>query len=203
MNELLLRRRVAAVKSQPMMTLHWNQLVLNGDFADDSSWTAENSSISVTNNTLYIRKTGTTFGGMAIHESFRSTPNHVYFGSLYVNELNASKATLDTYGLNTTNSPHTYVEATSIGRSIGTYNDDGTRRLVARCGKSLDARGSNCTVSKAMVVDLTDMFGAGNEPTAAEFVAMFPYDYYDYNAGEDITGYIKANGEFSVQPAHI
>lgn len=33
--------------------------------------------------------------------------------------------------------------------------------------------------------DLTKMFGAGNEPaTAAEFRAMFPDDYYSYNAGE-------------------
>ena len=33
--------------------------------------------------------------------------------------------------------------------------------------------------------DLTQMFGAGNEPaTPAEFRAMFPDDYYPYNAGE-------------------
>ena len=33
--------------------------------------------------------------------------------------------------------------------------------------------------------DLTRMFGVGNEPTtAAEFRAMFPDDYYPYNAGE-------------------
>lgn len=36
-----------------------------------------------------------------------------------------------------------------------------------------------------MVMDLTQMFGAGNEPaTPAEFRAMFPDDYYPYNAGE-------------------
>ena len=201
MNELLLRRR-AAVKS-PMTTLHFNQLVLDGDFADDSSWTESNSSISVTNNTLYIRKTGRQTGGMAIHGSFRSAANHVYFGSLYVNEINASVVCLDLYGLNQTTGPHDIIRTESTGRATGTYKEAGVRRLIIRCGVQADAIGNNCTVSKAMVVDLTDMFGAGNEPTAAEFVAMFPYDYYDYNAGEDITGYIKANGEFSVQPAHI
>lgn len=36
-------------------------------------------------------------------------------------------------------------------------------------------------------IDLTLMFGAGNEPaTVAEFEKMFPLDYYDYNAGEVI-----------------
>lgn len=35
------------------------------------------------------------------------------------------------------------------------------------------------------IFDLTQMFGAGNEPaTVAEFRAMFPDDYYPYNAGE-------------------
>lgn len=34
------------------------------------------------------------------------------------------------------------------------------------------------------IFDLTQMFGAGNEPsTVAEFEAMFPADYYEYNAG--------------------
>ena len=38
-----------------------------------------------------------------------------------------------------------------------------------------------------MFFDLTLMFGAGNEPTTVEeFEAMFPLDYYDYNAGEVI-----------------
>ena len=38
---------------------------------------------------------------------------------------------------------------------------------------------------KAQLFDLTKMFGAGNEPTTPEeFRAMFPDDYYPYNAGE-------------------
>ena len=35
------------------------------------------------------------------------------------------------------------------------------------------------------IFDLTQMFGVGNEPsTPEEFEAMFPADYYPYNAGE-------------------
>ncbi len=34
------------------------------------------------------------------------------------------------------------------------------------------------------VFDLTQMFGAGNEPTVEEFEAMFPGDYYEYNPRE-------------------
>lgn len=40
-------------------------------------------------------------------------------------------------------------------------------------------------VFRPIMFDLTLMFGAGNEPaTVAEFEALFPLDYYDYNAGQ-------------------
>lgn len=43
----------------------------------------------------------------------------------------------------------------------------------------------NNTVTTPKLVDLTKMFGAGNEPsTPEEFEAMFPADYYEYNEGE-------------------
>ena len=49
-----------------------------------------------------------------------------------------------------------------------------------------------------MVFDLTQMFGAGNEPaTVEEFKAMFPLDYYEYNAGELLSFHgtgLKTNG---------
>lgn len=44
---------------------------------------------------------------------------------------------------------------------------------------------ANNLVFKPQLFDLTQMFGAGNEPaTPAQFRAMFPDDYYPYNAGE-------------------
>ena len=48
------------------------------------------------------------------------------------------------------------------------------------------ADGVTCSyrVGNVKVIDLTQMFGAGNEPTIEEFEAMFPASYYPYNAGE-------------------
>ncbi len=46
----------------------------------------------------------------------------------------------------------------------------------------------NNLVVKINYIDLTQMFGAGNEPaTVKEFKAMFPLDYYAYNTGELIS----------------
>lgn len=43
--------------------------------------------------------------------------------------------------------------------------------------------GDSVKVRNVEVFDLTQMFGAGNEPTVEAFEAMFPEDYYSYNEG--------------------
>lgn len=44
------------------------------------------------------------------------------------------------------------------------------------------------SVNSLMIVDLTTMFGSGNEPTSVEeFEKIFPADYYPYNAGEIVS----------------
>lgn len=48
-------------------------------------------------------------------------------------------------------------------------------------------------VFKPQLFNLTKMFGAGNEPsTVEEFEAMFPSDYYPYNAGELMSAPVNA-----------
>ena len=48
-------------------------------------------------------------------------------------------------------------------------------------------KAASFTFRDMMAVDLTKMFGAGNEPaTVEEFESMFPDAYYEYNAGEII-----------------
>lgn len=49
--------------------------------------------------------------------------------------------------------------------------------------------GVNCSyrVGNIKVIDLSAMFGVGNEPTAEEFEQMFPEDSYPYNPGEIIS----------------
>ena len=44
--------------------------------------------------------------------------------------------------------------------------------------------GDACSIQNTMIINLTAMFGAGNEPTIAEFEAMFPESYYPYTEGE-------------------
>ena len=44
----------------------------------------------------------------------------------------------------------------------------------------------NYYVRNLQLIDLTQIFGSGNEPTIAEFNEMFPNDYYDYTESKKI-----------------
>ena len=69
--------------------------------------------------------------------------------------------------------------------SIVTVSHDSNDRLEFRCQYTNNS--SSITVSSMIFVDITQMFGAGNEPTAEQFEAMFPADSYPYNPGEIIS----------------
>ena len=52
---------------------------------------------------------------------------------------------------------------------------------------SVNATNYQIVKNSFMLFDLTLMFGAGNEPTAEQFEAMFPAEFYPYNPGEIIS----------------
>lgn len=87
----------------------------------------------------------------------------------------------------------------SYGYIIVTASADYTNvayRFQAIIGMSV-----SCQVTP-MLVDLTLMFGAGNEPTIDGFHQMFPADYYAYNAGElmdaKVTSVVSEDGDGNV-----
>lgn len=72
----------------------------------------------------------------------------------------------------------------NIVSAIEKMPKDITDISVYNCGNDEVGNTAECEVS-VIVVDLTQMFGSGNEPsTPEEFEAMFPADHYPYNAGE-------------------
>ena len=65
--------------------------------------------------------------------------------------------------------------------SVYTANQTNATAINVYVDPSFDG---NTYSAKAMLFDLTAMFGAGNEPTSrAEFEAQYPEDYYAYDAG--------------------
>lgn len=88
-------------------------------------------------------------------------------------------------------SSSTYNFCDSYGNFIPTTTSDRIRTIngstrIDFCIRIIkDAIITNPVTVKPQVFDLTQMFGADNEPaTVAEFKKMFPLDYYNYNAGQ-------------------
>ena len=71
---------------------------------------------------------------------------------------------------------------------VFTFEDlDGLGQLILRCRVMPTATPGTVT-KRCQLFDLTQMFGAGNEPsTVEEFNAIFPEEYYPYNAGEIVS----------------
>lgn len=163
----------------------WNQLVQNGNFADNSVW----SNIGTTSNG--VRTVSRTATGSAITQSlaqnmsYANNHKYLFFASL---KSNNSSTTISLFPTGTS----------LDGTTVYNYYSEWTRvsYLWTKTGTDhqLQFRGYNQTdpsvdvnfsVKNVVCFDLTQMFGSGNEPsTAAEFEAMFPEEYYEYNAGE-------------------
>ena len=148
--------KVANVKSISGKTIVWNQLITNRltDFTLPDDVT-EKGWIS---NKIVAYDTET-----------KIIENHKYYGNLKTNcpnvRISNSKQNRNCTGIFSAINESTY----------------GTTFQLYATGNIT----SGSYHIEYMLFDLTQMFGSGNEPsTPEEFEAMFPADYYPYNAGE-------------------
>ena len=75
---------------------------------------------------------------------------------------------------------------TGIKRFIQTTsaNTSGKSFIIGMSNGGDEVGSCTTVIDEVMYIDLTAMFGAGNEPsTVAEFEAQYPEDYYPYDAG--------------------
>lgn len=82
-----------------------------------------------------------------------------------------------------------YINSNESGNFNGIFvcSDDTVQAFslfISNCEKDI---GESITFTNIQLIDLTAMFGVGYEPqTVEEFRALYPKDYYEYNAGEII-----------------
>jgi len=168
----------ALIKKMRGNTIVWNQLMQNGNFADGITGFSSNGTINISNGIATISGNDT---NQIINTNVFVKANHKYIGFAEVKPQNstnfffrfaetiASKSISDTQNWSTISQ---IITATSAGE-----------------GKSLTIyvtpKGNTYSVRNVRLYDLTQMFGAGNEPsTVEEFEKLFPMPYYDYNEGQ-------------------
>ena len=187
-------------------TINFNQYakVLNGD-----NWSALNGTTTWTDGVA--KYTITTVASPSYNNRVSTNynynaQNHKYFAAFTHRE---SKTGLKVYFCNVaSNSSGASADSTtSWVRSENVFTitvsgEIGTNKWLAfrlqdgtGAGAATRAVGDWMEVKDAIFIDLTQMFGAGNEPsTVEEFKALFPQEYYAYNTGE-ITCVSKVNGD--------
>lgn len=161
-------------------TIKWNQLVQNGNFADTSAWSKESGVTLTVDNNIGTYSTDT--AEHAIGSSITTVAGHKYAFSLKMKSDDVLKVTMrgrygsglgETFDITSSWKTYTYVGSSSL---------DGTGIYIY----ALTA--GTVYLTNVNVFDLTDIYGAGNEPSSpSEFFASFPKPYYPYNAGTPLS----------------
>ena len=170
----------AKIKSIHGNTLIFNQFCTNGNFASADGWNFVNSSGSASGNAATVTPTSTSIN---VNRSIAYTANHKMLYVLYVRSSKATDAALgdnvSVFG-SVDLTANTWTRMAAVNTSASGSNQ--IRIYFGRTSTNL-AGTDEIRIKNVQLFDLTRMFGAGNEPTAAEFSALFPLDYYAYDAG--------------------
>lgn len=168
---------IALIKEVRGKTIVWNQLV-NLASLNIRSTTVNGLTLSVTNGYINITGTATvdtSFKLADISLPLAMTSTHKYYGRM----MGSNKRTLSFYfGSGIYFPPLATIRGESILTGVNGSNAIG---LYIRPQLNVTYNDS----FYAQVIDLTKIFGAGNEPTTVEeFKALYNANYYAFNAGE-------------------
>ena len=156
-------------------TLVWNQLVQNGNFADNTKWTVVSSATinSVTNNTINVTTASTAQSGIS------NSNVHMIKGHKYL-----LIGTVKTTG-------QTYISISGVGGILFTENSFNTKSNIftwasatqtwAVMIRNWDANSATFEAKNVMCFDLTAM--GLDSLTVDQFKSLFPLNYYAYNSG--------------------
>lgn len=170
--------KLMSVKNVGGRSIVFNQVVNLNNFRPN--YTVNGVTFTKLDNGKFVANGTATGGDAYFSDSFIPIKGHVYL------EKSCPKGgSAETYRSYITGSG--VVMDTNYGSGvIAPINVDARVYIVPLMVKS--GATVNNLVVYPQIYDLTAMFGSGNEPsTAEEFEAMFPADYYPYNAGEIVS----------------
>lgn len=185
--------KLASVEKIGGRTLVWNQMIQNGDFSLNSMWSGLGSTVSVEGNTGIFTATEAALTNNKI-EVYQILSGDVVKGHKYCARFEYNLS-VDINDQSTLNLNNIFTKIPVVGAGTwGKFNSIVTVNVVNNVVNNIFdlyfffdslSVGDTVKLRNVQLFDLTRMFGPGNEPsTPEEFEAMFPADYYPYNAGE-------------------
>lgn len=174
-----------------------NQLVQNGNFADASGWSSAGDtygSIAVSNNkcTWTCSSTPSAYHNTGMRRS-GTIPTAVPIGHkifLSADVTSSISANVSLFLLSTNGHyDYTYASVNANTKTriegIKTTTHEDNRPKICFLSTTDVVEGVTLSAENFIIIDLTQMFGSGNEPSSiAEVRAILPASYYAYNTGE-------------------
>lgn len=190
--------KLASVEQIGGKTVVWNHLLKNGNFNGYNYWIARSSTLSTNNNELVCETSGY-YGGFTSDPSNANTfAGHKYFAAIDV--LGTSGITVywpyfddDIFGMLNSN-----MCTGEYQHCIGIYTAKATG--CSLFGIRLDTNGAlkaTIKAKNAMMIDLTSMFGFGNEPTTTDdpritWIEQYAAEHSEYNAGALVSADVES-----------
>lgn len=171
-----------------------NQLIQDVKFeqgVDNGIWQTWNTNV-LTEGGVASFKTVKSWGGLM--QNIQFTANHKYYNSVDVKSDIANNTVLAPYIENIYN--HVKLTTTQWTQCdiLVPITKDGRLSTGVRAS-SMDTNaisGATISFKNMQIVDLTQMFGAGNEPTLEQCREIFANEYYPYNAGTLVSADVTA-----------
>ncbi len=187
-------------------TVKWNQLVVNGDFADFSNWSRSLCEYIVSNNVCTFTVTAR-YGRIYQNIGNVLVSGHKYYLSVYIKPTTANPDLSFFVGKNNYENyqnfvirPSTLLNDTSVFTKVAAVKTLSETPSESSHVCIMDRRDSGWNAiqfKNVQVFDLTSIFGAGNEPTTVEAFEswlaenMVEQDYYAYDAGSLVPVTVK------------
>ena len=188
---------VAVIDKVKGISVVWNQLLRNGNFADGTSgWSKDSSTTwSISAGVIHIHKDGGEAGSTTRlwrHDSIPCVIGHKYLYLATVKTTSGKLSVVPTGTASQGQSAYSEYLTTTRLSYIWTANVLSANFELRGYDNKIANTDLDFYVSNINVFDLTLMFGAGNEPSSVEeFEAMFPLPYYAYNEGEIINNKVE------------
>lgn len=165
------------------------QLVQNGNFANGTTgWTRRvtNDDWSVSGGILTITKGQTSLGAFVYQSPSVLNTTHKYYMAATARTLTPNVAVyIGFHASNYTVSGNSECQTTStsfVRISQITSPKANTNIFALRLGIASSAIGSQGEVGDVVLIDLTDTYGSGNEPSKTDFETAYGLGYLPYNA---------------------
>lgn len=167
---------------------NFNQILPQGDFSSYTKWVARGGSANYGNESCIFTFSSipTSLYGSSLSQTGLSFLRlHKYYYSFYLSVSSSYRFTISLGGAKTV---YNGIPTSDLTRYNGIFKSTGNySSLLFGSSDSNCQSGYSFTISNIFIIDLTTMFGSGNEPDVETCNKLFSSDYYDYNTGTPIS----------------